>query len=111
MTVVVVSILLFIFIPRDPWWLLIGSRLVLIPVIGSLSYEFIRWTGTHPGLLLVRVLGAPNLWLQELTTRPPSDDMIEVAIDAMMYALELDGVEYHPTGGMAAAERRGGAEA
>jgi uncharacterized protein YqhQ len=111
MTVVMVSILLFIFIPRDPWWLLIGSRLVLIPVIGSLSYEFIRWTGTHPGLLLVRVLGAPNLWLQELTTRPPGDDMIEVAIDAMTYALELDGVEYHPTGGMAAAGRQGGAEA
>lgn len=98
MTVVVVSILLFILIPRDPLWLLIGSRIVLIPVIGAISYELIRYAGTHPGQFWVRVLGAPNLWLQELTTRPPDDSMIEVAIDAMQYALELDGVEYRPEG-------------
>lgn len=98
MTVVVVSILLFILIPRDPWWVLLGSRIVLIPVIGAISYELIRYAGTHPGQILVRIFGAPNLWLQELTTRPPDDSMIEVAIDAMEYALELDGVEYNPTG-------------
>lgn len=96
MTVVVVSILLFILIPRDPLWLLIGSRIVLIPVIGAISYEMIRYAGTHPGQLIVRMLGAPNLWLQDLTTRPPDDSMIEVAIEAMSYALELDGVEYRP---------------
>lgn len=98
LTVVLVSILLFIFLPREPIWWLVSSRIIFIPVIASLSYEFIRWTGTHPNLLLVRVLGAPNLWLQEMTTRPPDDEMIEVAIDAMSYALELDGVEYNPTG-------------
>ena len=91
MTVVIVSILLFIFIPREPLWLLVASRIVLIPVIGSISYEFIRFAGTHPQWLLVRILGSPNLLLQELTTRPPDDDMIEVAIVAMNYALELDG--------------------
>lgn len=96
MTVVVVSILLFIFIPRDPVWLLVGSRIVLIPVIGAISYELIRYAGTHPGQIWVRILGAPNLWLQELTTRPPDDSMIEVAIEAMNHALELDGVEYRP---------------
>lgn len=100
MTVVVVSILIFILIPRDPVWLLVGSRIVLIPVIGAISYELIRYAGTHPGQFWVRLLGAPNLWLQELTTRPPEDAMIEVAIDAMNYALELDGVEYNPTGQM-----------
>lgn len=98
MTVVVVSILLFILIPREPWWLLIGSRIVLIPFIGAISYELIRYAGTHPTQFLVRLFGAPNLWLQELTTRPPDDDMIEVAIEAMNYALELDGVEYKPAG-------------
>ncbi len=96
MTVIVVSILLFILIPREPLWLLIGSRIVLIPVIGAISYELIRYAGTHPGQIWVRVIGAPNLWLQELTTRPPDDSMIEVAIEAMEYALELDGVEYRP---------------
>ena len=98
MTVVVVSILIFIFIPRDPVWLLVGSRIVLIPVIGAISYELIRYAGTHPTLFWVRLLGAPNLWLQNLTTRPPEDGMIEVAIDAMKYALELDGVTYEPEG-------------
>lgn len=98
MTVVVVSILLFIFIPRDPWWLLLGSRIVLIPVIGAISYELIRYAGTHSTQIWVRMIGAPNLWLQNLTTRPPDDSMIEVAIDAMNYALELDGVVYEPNG-------------
>lgn len=98
MTVVVVSILIFIFVPRDPLWLLIGSRIVLIPFIGAISYELIRYAGTHPSQIWVRLLGAPNLWLQNLTTRPPDDSMIEVAIDAMNYALELDGVKYEPRG-------------
>ena len=98
MTVVVVSILIFIFVPRDPLWLLIGSRIVLIPFIGAISYELIRYAGTHPSQIWVRLLGAPNLWLQDLTTRPPDDSMIEVAIDAMNYALELDGVTYVPRG-------------
>jgi uncharacterized protein YqhQ len=98
MTVVVVSILLFIFIPRDPVWLLVGSRIVLIPFIGAISYELIRYAGVHPTQFWVRLLGAPNLWLQDLTTRPPDDSMIEVAIDAMEYALKLDGVVYDPEG-------------
>jgi uncharacterized protein YqhQ len=90
MTVVVVSIILFVLIPREPFWFLLGSRIVLIPVIASISYEFIRYAGTHGHLLWVRILGAPNLMLQELTTRVPDDQMIEVAIDAMNYAIALD---------------------
>jgi len=90
MTVVVVSIILFVLIPREPFWFLFGSRLVLIPVIAAISYEFIRYAGTHSNLLWVRILGAPNLMLQELTTREPDDQMIEVAIDAMNYAIALD---------------------
>ena len=104
LTVVVVSILLFIFIPREPVWLLIGSRIVLIPVITAISYELIRYAGMHPTQFWVRMLGAPNLWLQELTTRPPEDAMIEVAIDAMNYALELDGVVYEPKGSAVGSE-------
>lgn len=104
LTVVVVSILLFIFIPREPVWLLIGSRIVLIPVITAISYELIRYAGMHSTQFWVRMLGAPNLWLQELTTRPPEDAMIEVAIDAMNYALELDGVVYEPKGSAVGSE-------
>ncbi len=90
LTVIVVSIIVFMFIPREPMWLLIGSRIVLIPIIAALSYEFIRFTGTRPDLTVVRWLGQPNLWLQRLTTKQPDDEMIEVAVAAMRHALRLD---------------------
>ncbi len=90
LTVIVLSIILFMLFPREPLWLLIGSRIVLIPVIAALSYEFIRFTGTRSGNLLVDIAGMPNLWLQKLTTAQPDDEMIEVAVSAMELAIELD---------------------
>ncbi len=93
LTVIVVSIIVFMFIPREPMWLLIGSRILLIPVIAALSYEFIRFTGTKPNLTVVRWLGQPNLWLQRLTTKQPDDEMIEVAVAAMRHAMRLDAAE------------------
>ena len=90
LTVVVVSILFFILLPREPLWFLIGSRIVLIPVIAAVSYEFIRFTGTRRHLRLVRWIGMPNLWLQSLTTQQPDDEMIEVAVSAMEAVLQSD---------------------
>ena len=90
LTVVVVSILFFILLPREPLWFLIGSRIVLIPVIAAVSYEFIRFTGTKRRFRLVRWIGMPNIWLQSLTTQQPDDDMIEVAVSAMRAALRRD---------------------
>ena len=90
LTVVVASIILFMFIPRDPLWMLIGSRIVLIPVIAALSYEFIRFTGLHSGNVMADMVGKPNLWLQKLTTAQPDDEMIEVAVSAMQTAIEID---------------------
>ena len=90
LTVVVVSIIVFMFIPREPLWMLVGSRIVLIPVIAAMSYEFIRFTGLRGGNVLVDAIGKPNLWLQKLTTAQPDDEMIEVAVAAMESALEND---------------------
>ena len=90
LTVVIVSIILFMFVPREPLWMLVGSRIVLIPIIAALSYEFIRFTGTHSGNLIAELVGRPNLWLQKLTTAQPDDEMIEVAVAAMKSAIELD---------------------
>ncbi len=90
LTVIVVSILLFMLFPREPLWMLIGSRIVLIPVIAALSYEFIRFTGLHSGNLFADMIGKPNLWLQKLTTAQPDDEMIEVAVSAMQKAIEVD---------------------
>jgi len=90
MTVVLVSIIMFMFFPRDPFWFLVVSRIILVPIIAGISYEFIRYAGTHQGNIWVRLFNAPNILLQDLTTRPPDEGMIEVAITAIEYAIAID---------------------
>ena len=90
LTVMVVAIAVFTFIGRDPFWWLILSRIVLIPVIAAISYEIIRFSGAHQGHPLTRIVAGPGLLLQRLTTRKPDDGQIEVAISAMETALAAD---------------------
>ena len=82
LTVVVISILLFAVLGPLPLWLRLLSRIVLIPVVAGLAYEYIRFTARHLSNPLVRVLVIPNLALQRLTTREPDATMLEVAIAA-----------------------------
>ena len=86
LVVMVVSILAFVFVGRDPLWWLITSRVVLIPVIASVSYEMIRFSGFHASNPLVQLITGPSLALQALTTRQPDDDQIEIAIAAMQHS-------------------------
>ena len=90
LVVMIMAIIVFAFVPREPFWWLIVSRIVLIPVIAGLSYELIRFSGRHAGNPLVRLITAPSLALQALTTRQPEDDQIEVAIAAMRQTLQAD---------------------
>lgn len=90
LTVMLVAIVVFTFIPRDPFWLLILSRIVLIPLIAAASYEAIRFSGFHSQNRIVQILSIPNLGLQSLTTKQPTDDQIEVAIAAMNHVIEAD---------------------
>ena len=90
LTVMVVAIVVFSLVGREPLWWLISSRIVLIPVVAAVSYEAIRFTGFHSGNRLVRLAAAPSLALQALTTRQPDDDQIEVAIAAMDQTLAAD---------------------
>lgn len=90
LTVVVVSIAVFTFVGRDPLWWLFTSRIVLVPLVAAISYEAIRFSGFHSYNPIVRVLFAPSLWLQALTTRQPDDGQIEVAIAAMEHAIAAD---------------------
>ena len=90
LTIMVIAIVVFTFIPRDPFWMVIGSRIVLIPLIASLSYEFIRFNSKHETNKWISTLSIPNLLLQSLTTKPPDDDQIEVAISAMELAISTD---------------------
>lgn len=77
--VIVISIIFFLFIRVDSPLLRVIVRIVLVPVIAGVSYEFIRLAGRSENKI-VEILSKPGLWLQNLTTREPDDDMIEVAI-------------------------------
>lgn len=77
--VMVISIFFFMFIHVDSRVLRLVLRLVLIPVIAGVSYEFIRLAGRSDNVL-VNCLSKPGLWLQNLTTKEPDEDMIEVGI-------------------------------
>ena len=92
LVVMVVALLVFALLGKPPLWIGILSRIVLVPVIAAISYEFIRWSGAHASHPLARLFITPGLALQGLTTRQPEEDQLEVAIAAMKGALEEDGV-------------------
>jgi uncharacterized protein YqhQ len=93
LVVMFVAIVVFAFTGRDPLWWLITSRIVLVPLIASVSYEVIRFSGFHPNSPLVQLIAQPGLVLQRLTTREPDDGQIEVAIAAMEEAISVDVAE------------------
>lgn len=80
--VMFISIIFFIFIRVDTNWLRYLIRILLVPIIAGVSYEFIRLAGRSESKV-VTVLSRPGMWLQGLTTREPDDDMIEVAIKSV----------------------------
>ena len=80
--VMLISIVFFMFIRVDSGVLRLLLRLLLIPVIAGVSYEFIRLAGRYDNWF-VNLLSHPGLWMQRLTTKEPSDDMIEVGIAAV----------------------------
>lgn len=80
--VMLISILMFMVIRVDTVWLKVLSRVVLIPVIAGISYEFLRLAGRSDSWI-VNLLSKPGLWMQNMTTKEPDDSMIEVAIAAV----------------------------
>lgn len=83
LVVMVISILVFALLGRPPLLLRILSRIVLIPVIAGIAYEFVKFSARHQDKWLMRVLIAPGLWLQSFTTREPDASMLEVSIAAL----------------------------
>ena len=77
--VMFVSVVLFFFIRVEDPIYRVGLRILLIPVIAGISYEIIRLAG-NSNFILVRILSAPGMWLQKLTTKEPDEDMVAVAI-------------------------------
>jgi uncharacterized protein YqhQ len=91
--VMVIAILVFAPFHFDNIFLRLASRLVLIPVVAGIAYEFMRFTAAHTDRPWVRALIAPGLMLQRLTTREPDETMIECAIAALAPVLAADGIE------------------
>jgi uncharacterized protein YqhQ len=82
LTLMVVSLFFFTILgPLSLQWRLI-SRVLMIPVLVGIAYEYLRWTANHLNSPLVRFIVKPNLALQSLTTREPDEKMLEVAIAA-----------------------------
>jgi uncharacterized protein YqhQ len=89
MTVMLISIGFYMLIPYTTFWARFASRIALLPVIAGVSYEIIRFAAKHRGSLFA-LMTAPGLWLQRITTKPPSDDMARCAITALDQAMELE---------------------
>jgi len=88
--VLIIAIFVFALIGMPSLWIMIVSRIVLVPVIAALGYEVIFFGARHTNNLVMRVVLKPGLWLQSLTTRQPDEKQIEVALLALNSALEAD---------------------
>jgi uncharacterized protein YqhQ len=100
LVVVLLSIVVFVFLGRPPLPLRILSRIVLVPAIAAVAYEFIRFGAAHYGNRLVRLLLTPSLALQRVTTREPEDGMVETAIVALKRVLIADEQLTHEEAGL-----------
>jgi uncharacterized protein YqhQ len=89
MTVMLISIGFYMLIPYTTFWARFASRIVLLPLIAGVSYEIIRFAAKHRGSLFA-LMTAPGLWLQRITTKPPSDDEAQCAIVALEHAMSLE---------------------
>jgi uncharacterized protein YqhQ len=89
MTVMIISILVYMLFPVTTFWARFGLRIALLPVITGLSYEIIRFAAKHRGSLFA-LMTTPGLWLQRITTQPPADEQAQCAIVALNEAMSLE---------------------
>jgi uncharacterized protein YqhQ len=89
MTVMIISIVVYTLVPVTTFGARFAVRIALLPVIAGVSYEIIRFAAKHRGSLFA-LMTAPGLWLQRITTQPPSDDQAECAIVALDRAMDLE---------------------
>ena len=89
MTVMLISIGFYMLVPFTTFWARFASRIALLPIIAGVSYEIIRFAAKHRGSLFA-LMTAPGLWLQRITTKPPSDEQAQCAIAALDHAMSLE---------------------
>jgi len=93
LVVLLISVVIFAFLGNLPFAVRLLSRIVFVPLIAGIGYEFLRLSARNYHRAWVRALVAPTLAMQRLTTEPPDDSMLEVAILALSRVLAADGVE------------------
>jgi uncharacterized protein YqhQ len=89
MTVMIISIGVYTLIPVTTFWARFAVRIALLPLITGLSYEIIRFAAKHRGSLFA-LMTAPGLWMQRITTQPPTDPQAQCAIDALNLAMSME---------------------
>jgi uncharacterized protein YqhQ len=96
LVLLLISVVVFAPLGTLPLGLRLLTRLLLVPLIAGLAYELLRLSARHYGKRWVRALVAPTLAMQRLTTEPPDDGMLAVAIVALQRVLAADGVAVEP---------------
>jgi uncharacterized protein YqhQ len=89
MTVMIISMIVYMLIPVHTFWARFGIRIAFLPLIAGVSYEIIRFAAKHRGSLFA-LMTAPGLWLQRITTQAPDDHEVECAILALDEAMKLE---------------------
>jgi uncharacterized protein YqhQ len=89
MTIMLLSIFVYAVFPVQGFWAKFALRVAFLPIIASVAYEMIRFSAKH-GKSFFALLTKPGLWLQRITTQPPTDDQVECAIKALDLAMDLE---------------------
>ena len=89
LVVMVISVLIYALFPLQGFGLRLASRVALLPLVAGVSYEVIRFAARRQGTLWAWLV-ALGLWLQKITTQPPSDDQLEISIRALQGAMALE---------------------
>lgn len=87
--IMIVGMIVFYFINTDIIWLRILSRILLSPIVAGISYEMIKYAGSHDNIL-VDIISAPGMLMQFISTKNPDDEMLEVAIASLNAVLEVE---------------------
>jgi len=97
--VLIIAIIVFALFGNPGWLWTILSRIIAIPLIAGVAFELLRLGAKFHGSVVMRVLMAPGLWLQKITTRKPTSDQIEVAIASFNAVLAAEAAEQAPSAG------------
>jgi len=90
---IILGIIISMIIPASfGFWLRLLTKLLIFPFVIGIGYEFIKYAGKHDSLI-VKIVSAPGLWIQRLTTKKPDDSQVAVAVASLRTALKIDPIE------------------